>query len=112
MINRRWLELRCPSYWHYDNHQVLLVLSRLGKAGIRAPVRLSTRWSVAADRMADGQQTANGRSPDSPITDVVDWSTSGQPNEMVTLNALRVLRAAGRLRSDDRFHEEGMEGTW
>ena len=28
--------------------------------------------------------------------DVVDWGRSG-PNEMITLNALRVLRAAGRL---------------
>ncbi len=27
--------------------------------------------------------------------EVVDWGRSG-PNEMVTLNALRVLRAAGR----------------
>jgi hypothetical protein len=33
---------------------------------------------------------------DGPNVDVVDWGRGG-PNEMITLNALRVLRAAGRL---------------
>ncbi len=30
--------------------------------------------------------------------EVVDWGRNG-PNEMITLNALRVLKAAGRLRA-------------
>ena len=35
--------------------------------------------------------------PASAVTpEVVDWGRSG-PNEMITLNALRILRAAGRL---------------
>jgi hypothetical protein len=32
VIDRRWLALHYPPYWHYDVLQALLVLSRLGKA--------------------------------------------------------------------------------
>ncbi len=51
-------------------------------------------------RLRDGRWPAGGcwwKPPGSTITpEVVDWGRSG-PNEMITLNALRVLRAAGRL---------------
>ena len=33
VIDRRWLALHYPPYWHYDVLQALLILSRLGKAG-------------------------------------------------------------------------------
>ena len=51
-------------------------------------------------RLPDGRWRPGGcwwRAPASPVApEVVDWGRSG-PNEMITLNALRVLRAAGRL---------------
>jgi hypothetical protein len=97
-INRTWLTPRYPPYWHYDILQALLVLSRMGKA-------TDPRASDALDelerrRLPDGRWQAGGRwwkPPPSSITpEVVDWGRAG-PNEMITLNALRVLQAAGRL---------------
>jgi hypothetical protein len=50
-------------------------------------------------RLPDGRWRSGGRwwKPPGSKThaEVVDWGRSG-PNEMITLNALRVLRAAGR----------------
>ena len=98
VIHRTWLAPHYPPYWHYDILQALLVLSRMGKAG-------DPRASDALDelerrRLPDGRWQADGywwQPPPSTITpEVVDWGRSG-PSEMVTLNALRVLRAAGRL---------------
>jgi hypothetical protein len=98
VINPGWLALRYPSYWHYDILQALLVLSRMGKAG-------DPRASDALDelerrRRPDGRWQASGywwKPPPSTTTaEVVDWGRSG-PSEMITLNALRILRAAGRL---------------
>jgi hypothetical protein len=98
VINRGWLAPRYPPYWHYDILQALLVLSRMGKAG-------DPRASDALDelerrRRSDGRWQANGywwKPPGSAVTaEVVNWGRSG-PNEMITLNALRALRAAGRL---------------
>jgi hypothetical protein len=43
VIDRRWLALHYPPYWHYDVLQALVVLSRLGKAA--DPRALATRWS-------------------------------------------------------------------
>lgn len=98
MIDPRWLEPRYPPYWHCDVLQALLVLSRLG----------SVRDSRAGDaldelerrRMPDGRWRARAawwRPPGSAVTpEVVDWGRSG-PNQMITLNALRVLKAAGRV---------------
>ena len=64
-----------------------------------------TRASDALDelqrrRLPDGRWQPGGRwwkPPGSTTTpEVVDWGRSG-PNEMITLNALRVLKAAGHL---------------
>jgi hypothetical protein len=67
------------------------------KPPTRGLVRRWTCWNDAACRMAAWQ--ASGcwwKPPGSPITpEVVDWGRSG-PNEMITLNAMRVLRAARR----------------
>ena len=99
-----------PPYWHYDVLHGLLVLSRMGLA-------TDPRASDALDllerrRLKDGRfrpgaywwrphtrgrQANGGVDPgDGPNAEVVDWGRSA-PNEMITLNALRVLRAAGRL---------------
>lgn len=49
-------------------------------------------------RLPDGRWQASGywwKPPPSTLTpEVVDWGQSG-PSEMITLNVLRVLRAAG-----------------
>ena len=53
----------------------------------------------AANRMSTAPQPGSRwrKPPDSTTTpEVVDWGRSG-PNQMITLNALRVLKAAGRL---------------
>jgi hypothetical protein len=98
VIHRTWLAPHYPPYWHYDILQALLVLSRMGRA-------CDHRASDALDelerrRLPDGRWQAAGcwwKSPQSAITpEALDWGRSG-PNEMITLNALRVLRAAGRL---------------
>ena len=51
-------------------------------------------------RLPDGRRQPGGRwwkPPGSTVTpEVVDWGRSG-PNQMITLNAPRVLKAAGRL---------------
>lgn len=98
VINRGWLAPHYPPYWHYDILQALLVLSRMGKAS-------DERASDALDelerrRLPDGRWRPGGcwwKPPGSTVTpEVVDWGRSG-PNEMITLNALRVMKAAGRL---------------
>jgi hypothetical protein len=97
-VKPAWLALHYPPYWHYDILHALLVLSRMGKA-------TDPRAGDALDEL-QRRQLADGRwRPGSywwrpagqrGMQDVVDWGRSG-PNEMITLNALRVLRAAGRV---------------
>jgi hypothetical protein len=99
VINRRWLELRYPSYWRYDLLRVLLILSRLGKLG--DPRAQDALDELERRRLPDGRWPLDGRwwrpDPTKITPEVVDWGEPGQPNEMVTLDALRVLHAAGRL---------------
>jgi hypothetical protein len=100
VIDRRWLALHYPPYWHYDVLQALLVLSRLGRAG--DPRTGEALELLVRRRRPDGRWQPGGvwwRPPGSrpgpaPV-EVVDWGRSG-PNELLTLNALRVLKAAGR----------------
>ncbi len=89
---------RYPPYWHYEVLQALVVLSRMGKVG-------DERASEGLDEMErgplpDGRWQARGSwwkfGAGSVTPEIVDWGRDG-PNEMITLNALRVLRAAGRL---------------
>jgi hypothetical protein len=98
VIHDDWLVFRYPPYWHYDLLQALLVLSRLGRLGDpRADEALEL---VIGRRRADGLWQAGGywwRHPGSATqAEAVDWGRGG-PDEMITLNALRVLRAAGRV---------------
>jgi hypothetical protein len=98
-INARWLAMPYPSYWHYDVLSALVVITRGGRC-------TDPRASDALDllqrkRRPDGRwnaQTQWWRPGDSRHTpEVVDWGGAGEPNLMVTLNALRVLAAAGRV---------------
>ena len=98
VIHRAWLAPHYPPYWHYDILQALLVLSRMGRAG--DPRAGDALDELQRRRLADGRWQPGGcwwKPPGSTVTpEVVDWGRSG-PNQMITLNALRVLEAAGRL---------------
>jgi len=96
-----YVKLHYPPYWHYDVLFGLLVLSRCGR--VMDPRAGEAVDVIESKRMDDGRWSADGRAywrppgSEGSNVEVVDWGRSG-PNEMVTLNALRVLRAAGRLR--------------
>jgi hypothetical protein len=98
VINKQWLVLHYPPYWHYDVLQALLVLGRLGRLDDeRADEALELLLSL---RRPDGRWEAGGFWWNPPGSarqvEVVDWGRRG-PSEMITLNALRVLRMADRL---------------
>lgn len=98
VINRQWLTLRYPPYWHYDVLQALLILARLGRA---TDPRTDDAFEVLLSRRLPDGRWRPGRSWWNPpgstrAVEAVDWGRTG-PNEMLTLNALRALRAAGRL---------------
>jgi hypothetical protein len=101
VIHRDWLALHYPPYWHYDVLQALLVLGRLGRLGDpRAGEALEL---LVRRRRDDGRWQPGGywwrpRGSAAGGIEVVDWGRGG-PNEQITLNALRVLRAAGRLKA-------------
>lgn len=96
-VKGSWTALHYPPYWHYDVLQALHLLARMGHAR-------DERTGDALDlleqrRLPDGRWRAGSywwqpaESPRAP--EVVDWGR-GEPNEMLTLNALRILKAAGR----------------
>jgi hypothetical protein len=99
VIDRTWLALHYPPYWHYDILQSLLVLSRLGLTG---DPRCDDAFEVLEHRrLADGRWRPGGYwwfapGASSGRVDVVDWGRSA-PNEMITLNALRVMASSARL---------------
>ena len=94
-VKGSWTALHYPPYWHYDVLQALHLLARMGHAR-------DERTGDALDlleqrRLPDGRWQAGSywwqpaQSPRAP--EVVDWGR-GEPNEMITLNALRVLQGA------------------
>jgi hypothetical protein len=94
-IHPSFVVLHHPPFWHYDVLQALHVLAQMGLAGDeRASDALEL---VASRRRTDGRWQAGGRwwrppgSTGSNV-EVVDWGRG--PSEPITLNALRVLRAA------------------
>jgi hypothetical protein len=99
VIDSRWTRLHYPLYWHYDILQALRVLGRAGRLG--DPRAREALDLIAAKRAPDGTWHVEGRfwrrgPVNAANTEVVDWGASG-PNEMITLNALRVLVASGRI---------------
>jgi hypothetical protein len=97
-IKEDWLLPHYPPYWHYEVPQALLVLSRMGL--VRDERARDGLDAVVAQRRDDGMWRAGRtwwRKPGSPGSnvEVVDWGRAPYP--MVTLNALRILRSAGRL---------------
>jgi hypothetical protein len=98
-INGRWLSTPYPSYWHYDVLSALVVIGRGDRA--TDPRASDALDLIEKKRGPDGRWNAQAqwwRSAGSRNTpEVVDWGGAGEPNLMVTLNALRVLSAAGRI---------------
>jgi hypothetical protein len=100
VINQRWLKLGYPSYWHYDILAVLTLLARISR--IDDPRAHDALDLLERKRRPDGLWAADRQwwtPPESRFAHqhaVVDWGLAHQPNEMITLNALRILRAAGR----------------
>lgn len=101
VIDPEWLKLHFPLYWHYDVLQALRILSRFGR--LEDPRTADALDLVERKRGADGLWRPEGYYWYPPgrrksNVEIVDWGRGG-PNEMITLNALRVLKAAGRLDS-------------
>lgn len=99
VINTRWLRPPYPPYWHYDILQALIVLGRMGKGA--DPRTADALDELERRRRPDGRWVAAAqwwKPPGSGTVtpEAVDWGRAGQPNEMVTLNALRALSTAGR----------------
>ncbi|MCL4325197.1 MAG: hypothetical protein M1144_07060 [Candidatus Thermoplasmatota archaeon] len=99
VVNPRWVKLHYPLYWHYDILQALRVLDRAGKLG--DPRTREALDLVASKRANDGTWRSEGRywhrgRHSAANTEVVDWGHDG-PNEMITLNALRVLVKSRRI---------------
>ena len=98
-IHPGWLVAHYPPYWHYEVPQALLILSRMGR--LDDPRAAEGLDLLEGLRRADGlwhKGPAWWRPPGSSGSnvEVVDWGGRG-PSEMTTLNALRILKAAGRL---------------
>ncbi len=98
-IHRSWVALHYPPYWHYD---VLRALDLLARMGLATDERAADALDLLEQRRRpDGRWQPGGYWWNPPggqrITtpEVVDWGRGG-PNQMITLVALRVLRAAGR----------------
>ena len=95
VIRREWLTLHYPPYWHYDILQALLVLSRMRLTG--DPRCADALAVLQRRRRPDGRWQPGAywwKPPGVPHgpAEAVDWGRSA-PNEMITLNALRILRA-------------------
>jgi hypothetical protein len=102
-IHSSWIKLHYPAYWHYDILQALHVLGRMGLAA--DPRATDALDIVARSRHSDGRWQPGGYWWSPPgsggaTPEVVDWGR-GVPSPMLTLNALRVLKAAGRTLDQD-----------
>ncbi len=97
-----WTSIHYPLYWHYDILQALLILSRTIR--LDDPRTRDALDLVESKRGPDGSWRPEAyywklrRKPTKvniSNIDVVDWGRNS-PNEFITLNALRVFKAAGR----------------
>jgi hypothetical protein len=104
IIHPSIVKLHYPLYWHVDILQELTILSRAGK--LDDPRTIEAVNLMKRKRGTNGLWHANDyywkmRGPPSAKTklsanvEVVDWGRKG-PNKMITLNALRTLKASRR----------------
>ena len=102
IINKKWVMLRYPSYWHYDIISILKVLAETGKIQDK---RCNDGLDLLeTKRLPDGGfpkedkycQTAN---PEKRYYTPSDWQTVNKKkiNEWVTIDALYILKKAKRI---------------
>ena len=104
IIHPSMVKLHYPLYWHCDILQELMILSRAGKLDDprtkealdavekkRGPHGLwhadDYYWSMRRKPLTNSKALVSN-------VEVVDWGRRG-PNKMITLNALRILKAGG-----------------
>ncbi len=95
-IDPQWTSLHYPLYWHYDILQALVILSRLRP--LKDPRCAPALDLIESKRNPQGLWHAEStywKRPGSAGSnaEVVQWANKG-PHDMLTLNALRVLKAA------------------
>ena len=100
-IRPSFVAIHQPPFWHYDFFRALVVLARMGLAG--DPRAADGLELLEERRLADGRWRAGGRWWKPPGSkgsnvEVVDWGSG--PSDLLTLDALRVLRAAADFRSE------------
>jgi hypothetical protein len=104
IIHPEFVKLHYPLYWHYDYLGGLNAMSRIGR--IRDPRTADALDLLEQRRLPDGGWPAEARHykvarPRTMETnaDYVDWGGAGstRANEWVTVDALAVLRSAGRI---------------
>jgi hypothetical protein len=92
--DQKWLRLRYPEYWHYDYLHGLLMLSRVGalpdKRAEPALDLLRQQQQPDGSWQLEGPQYWKGRT--GLYGDAAAWDKTSA-SQMLTLNALRVLRA-------------------
>lgn len=109
---KEWTLLHYPTYWYYDILRGLDVLRPLGLLTdaraqealdlLEAACNEDGTWSHTGtpywglEGEPDTADSIDIRDRDGIPVEAVDWGRHG-PNEMITLIALRILRAAGRL---------------
>jgi len=107
IIHPGMVKLHYPLYWHCDILQELMMVSRAGK--LDDPRTKEALDIVEKKRGRDGLWHADDyywNVRRTPLTkskvlvsnvEVVDWGRNG-PSKMITLNALRTLKASGRIK--------------
>jgi hypothetical protein len=98
VIKPDWLKLHYPLYWHYDILQALRILSRampLDDPRTKEALDLLEKRRLPDGRWRPGAYYWYPPGSNKANVEVVDWGRGG-PNRMITLNALRVLKTAGR----------------
>jgi hypothetical protein len=95
-IHPSWTTLHYPPYWHYDIGQALHLLARTGH--VRDPRAANALDLLGDRRRSDGRWHASAAWRNAPgssrAPEAVDWGEDA--DRMLTLNAMRALRAAGR----------------
>lgn len=115
VIHDSFLKLRYPHYWHYD---ILIGLKVMAEAGFIGDPRCEEALDVLEEkRLPDGGWRAEGkhyRVVEEPANggSMVGWGLVSRKkvmNPFVTLDALTVLRAAGRLTCGDDVDSDADE---
>jgi hypothetical protein len=102
VIHKSFIRLHYPPYWHYD---ILFALKVMAEAGFIDDLRCSEALDLLeSKRLPDGGFPAEEKfyrvsEKRESNTSLVDWggTSKKQMNEFVTVDALYVLRSAGRL---------------